>query len=157
MQVAQAVKNEYGMRTVFHHHCAGYVETTQELDTLMTLTDPQLLGLCFDTGHYAFGGGNPVAAVNKYGNQIWHVHFKDYDRRVGERSRKLGWNYFQSVKQGVFCELGKGAVDFAVVLDTLDSQGYKGWVVVEQDVLPGMGTPKICASNNRAYLRQLGL
>lgn len=156
-QVARAVKDEYGMRTVFHHHCAGYVETPQELDTLMSLTDPQLLGLCFDTGHYAFGGGNPVAAVDKYRNRIWHVHFKDYDRRIGEQSHKQGWDYFESVRQGVFCELGKGAVDFAAVLEALDGQSYKGWIVVEQDVLPGMGAPKICASNNRAYLRQLGL
>ncbi|MGV3763433.1 TIM barrel protein [Parapedobacter sp.] len=155
--VAQAVKDEYGMRTVFHHHCAGYVETPQELDRLMALTDPRLLGLCFDTGHYAFGGGNPEAAAAQYGERIWHVHFKDYDPGIGDASRIHGWNYFESVKQGVFCELGKGAVDFGAVLATLDRQGYNGWIVVEQDVLPGMGTPKVCAANNRAYLRQLGL
>lgn len=157
MQVAQAVKDAYGMRTVFHHHCAGYVETPQELDTLMMLTDPQLLGLCFDTGHYAFGGGDPEAAVRQYGERIWHVHFKDYAPRIGEASRIQGWDYFESVKQGVFCELGKGAVDFSSVSAALDSQGYRGWIVVEQDVLPGMGEPKVCANNNRAYLRQLGL
>ncbi len=157
MLVAQAVKDAYGMRTVFHHHCAGYVETPQELDMLMALTDPQLLGLCFDTGHYAFGGGNPEAAVAQYGERIWHVHFKDYDSGIGDASRMHRWDYFESVKQGVFCELGKGAVDFGAVLATLDRQGYTGWIVVEQDVLPGMGTPKVCASNNRAYLRQLGL
>ncbi|MFB2118380.1 TIM barrel protein [Parapedobacter sp. 2B3] len=157
MQVAQAVKDEYGMRTVFHHHCAGYVETPQELDTLMALTDPQLLGLCFDTGHYAFGGGDPALGARQYGTRIWHVHFKDYNPRIGEQSRTRGWDYFESVRQGVFCELGKGAVDFGAVLAALDSQGYNGWMVVEQDVLPGMGTPKICAGNNRAYLKQLGL
>jgi len=157
MQVAQAVKDGYGIRTVFHHHCAGYVETPQELDTLMTLTDPKLLGLCFDTGHYAFGGGSPEVAVAQYGERIWHVHFKDYDSGIGEASGIHGWDYFESVKQGVFCELGKGAVDFAAVLSTLDHHGYNGWIVVEQDVLPGMGAPKECAHNNRVYLRQLGL
>ncbi|WP_262245033.1 TIM barrel protein [Parapedobacter soli] len=157
MQVAQAVKEEYGMRTVFHHHCGGYVETPQELDTLMSLTDPQLLGLCFDTGHYAFGGGNPMAAVNQYGNRIWHVHFKDYAAQVGAASGANEWDYFESVKRGVFCELGKGVVDFGAILATLGADGYNGWIVVEQDVLPGMGAPKICANNNRAYLRQLGL
>ncbi|WP_353126705.1 TIM barrel protein [Parapedobacter pyrenivorans] len=157
MRVARAVKDEYGMRTVFHHHCAGYVETPEELDSLMTLTDPQLLGLCFDTGHYAFGGGEPVAAVKKYGSRIWHMHFKDYDPHIGQLSRKKGWDYFESVKQGVFCELGKGNVDFEGVLNTLGMERYRGWVVVEQDVLPGMGTPKTCAHNNRVYLSQLGL
>lgn len=153
--VANAVKDEYGMRTVFHHHCGGYVETPEELDTLMALTDPRLLGLCFDTGHYAFGGGDPLEAVKKYGSRIWHVHFKDYDPRIGQMSRANGWNYFESVKQGVFCELGKGNVDFAKVLRALGAGGYNGWIVVEQDVLPGMGTPKTCARNNRIYLEQL--
>ena len=157
MQVAQAVRDEYGMRTVFHHHCGGYVETPEELAMLMALTDPRLLGLCFDTGHYAFGGGNPVEAVEQYKDRIWHVHFKDYVPRVGELSRVNQWDYFESVKQGVFCELGKGNVDFKAVLEILNSSGYQGWGVVEQDVLPGMGTPKVCARNNRIYLEQLGV
>ena len=157
MQVAQAVRDEYGMRTVFHHHCGGYVETPEELAMLMALTDPRLLGLCFDTGHYAFGGGNPVEAVEQYKDRIWHVHFKDYDPRVGELSRVNQWDYFESVKQGVFCELGKGNVDFKAVLEILNSSGYQGWGVVEKDVLPGMGTQKVCARNNRIYLEQLGV
>jgi len=156
-QIAQAVKDEYGIRAVFHHHCAGFVETPQELDTLMALTDPKLLGLCFDTGHYAFGGGSPEVAVAQYGERVWHVHFKDYDPGVGAASRLNGWDYFESVKQGVFCELGKGTVDFAALLSLLGHQGYSGWIVVEQDVLPGMGAPKECAYNNRGYLRRLGL
>ena len=42
-KVAKAVKEAYGLRTVFHHHCAGYVETPKEIDTLMALTDPDLV------------------------------------------------------------------------------------------------------------------
>ena len=63
--VAHAVKEKYGMRTVFHHHCAGYVETPMEVAKLMSLTDPSLLGLCLDMGHYAFGGGDPEEALEK--------------------------------------------------------------------------------------------
>lgn len=157
MQVARAVRDKFGMRTVFHHHCAGYVETPAELDMLMKLTDPKLLGLCFDTGHYALGGGDPENAVKKYNNRIWHVHFKDYDPNIAQLSRAYQWNYFDLVKQGAFCELGKGAVNFGVVLGELNRMRYKGWAVVEQDVLPGMGTPKICARYNRVYLKQLGV
>jgi inosose dehydratase len=32
-----------------------------------------------------------------------------------------------------------------------------GWIVVEQDVLPGMGTPKESAQRNREYLKSIGL
>ena len=59
-RIAQLVRDETGLRTVFHHHCAGYVETPAEVDTLMQRTDPNLVGLCFDTGHYRFGGGEPL-------------------------------------------------------------------------------------------------
>jgi inosose dehydratase len=61
------------------------------------------------------------------------------------------------VGHGVFCELGRGDVDFPGVLKALEDIGYTGWIVVEQDVLPGMGIPKESAQRNREYLRSIGL
>lgn len=145
------------MRTVFHHHCAGYVETPEEIDKLMQHTDPSLVGLCLDMGHYAFGGGDPLNALRKYYDRIWHVHFKDYSNEVGEVAQKNQYDYFESVRNGVFCELGKGSVDFKSIVAELRHRNYEGWIVVEQDVLPGMGNPKQCAKANREYLKSLGL
>ncbi|WP_421812751.1 TIM barrel protein [Flagellimonas sp.] len=156
-QIASAVKNAFGIRTVFHHHCAGYVETPQEIDTLMELTDPDLVGLCLDMGHYAFGGGDPINALEKYRDRIWHVHFKDYDSKAAQRSRKAQGDYFDALKRGVFCELGKGVIDFKAIVDLLCRTGYDDWIVVEQDILPGMGNPKACAKSNRDYIITLGL
>lgn len=156
-QVARAVREETGLRTVFHHHAAGYVETPEEVDRVLSLTDPELLGLCLDTGHYQFGGGDPAAAIGRYGSRIWHVHFKDFDPAVAAQAEQEGWDYFAALHHGVFCELGRGAVDFPAVIAALQEQGYGGWIVVEQDVLPGLGTPKESASRNRAYLRSLQL
>ncbi|MFW6096995.1 MAG: TIM barrel protein [Chloroflexota bacterium] len=156
-RIARAVRRETGLRTVFHHHGAGYVETAQELERLMSLTDPDVLGLCLDTGHLRFGGGDPLAAIEQYAPRIWHVHFKDFDPQVAERARRDEWDYFEQVRHGVFCELGQGDVDFPAVVDALKRVGYEGWIVVEQDVLPGLGTPKESAARNRAYLHQLGL
>jgi inosose dehydratase len=157
-KIAQTVKDKYGMRTVFHHHCGGYIETPAEIDALMNATNPVLVGLCFDTGHYRFGGGkNPVDVLEKYWDRIWHVHFKDFSPGVAKQSKQNNWDYFESVKNGVFCELGKGDVDFLAVKKFLNSKNYNGWVIVEQDVLPGMGNPKQCAKNNRTYLQSIGL
>ncbi len=156
-KVAKAVKDKYGMRTVFHHHCAGFVETPAEVEKLLSLTDPSLLGLCLDMGHFAFGGGDPVAALKKYYDRIWHVHFKDFDPKVGQAARENNYDYFKSVEEGVFCELGKGSVDFQSIVKILEEKRYDGWIVVEQDVLPGMGSPKKCAANNRQYIKSLGL
>jgi inosose dehydratase len=156
-RIARRVREETGLRTVFHHHCAGYVETPQEVERLMSLTDPSLIGLCLDTGHYRFGGGDPVAAALKHGDRIWHLHFKDCDPEVAARSRAQGWDYFRSVREGVFCELGRGDVDFPGVVAELQRQRYDGWIVVEQDVLPGMGDPKASAQRNHDYLRSIGV
>jgi inosose dehydratase len=156
-KVAHEVKKAFGLRTVFHHHCAGYVETPGEVERLMELTDPGLLGLCLDMGHYAFGGGDPLEALIEYEERIWHVHFKDFDPEVGARAAKEQFDYFRAVKEGVFCELGKGNVDFQSIVNVLNERGYGGWIVVEQDVLPGMGTPMKCANNNREFIRGLGL
>lgn len=155
--VASEVKAKTGLRTVFHHHCAGYVETPSEIDQLMALTDSSLLGLVLDMGHYKFGGGDPLAALVKHQSRIWHIHFKDCQAEIATQSRKEGWDYLKSVGSGVFCELGKGAVDFPAIVSELNKHNYDGWIVVEQDVLPGMGNPKVCARQNREYIQSLGL
>jgi inosose dehydratase len=156
-KVAGAVKKETGLRTVFHHHCAGYVERPDEVDRLMEFTDPSLLGLCLDTGHYRFGGGDPIAGLRAHKDRIWHVHFKDCHPGIAERSRAEKWDYFTSVQKGIFCELGKGEVDFPLIKSELEKIGYDGWIVVEQDVLPGMGMPRESAQRNRDYLTSIGL
>lgn len=156
-RIAQQVLQQTGLRTVFHHHCAGFIETPEEVDQLLERTDPALLGLCFDTGHYAFGGGDPLDGLRRHASRIWHVHFKDHDPQVHTRSKQEGWDYFQSVRHGVFCELGQGDVNFAAIVTELRAMDYQGWIVVEQDVLPGMGTPKESAQRNRDYLAKIGL
>jgi inosose dehydratase len=156
-RVARAVKRETGLRTVFHHHIGTWIETPSETSKLLELTDPSVMGLCFDTGHYSFAGGDPLEGLERHKDRIWHVHFKDHDPKIATQSRVEGWTGVQSVEHGVFCELGHGNVNFPVVKAKLESWGYDGWIVVEQDVLPGMGNPKESARRNREYLRGIGL
>jgi len=53
--------------------------------------------------------------------------------------------------------LGKGDVPFDAIKSFLMQKEYQGWIVVEQDVLPGMGSPKDCAQHNREFLKEIGL
>ncbi len=157
--IAKAVFEETGLRTVIHHHCAGYVETPTEIATLLELTSPERLGLVFDTGHYYYGTGSEdvdlVAALNRFKDRIWYIHLKDIEPEIARRSRAEEWDYFTSLRHGVFCELGKGRVDFPALVKWLSAQDYKGYALVEQDVLPGMGTPKESAQRNREYVRSI--
>lgn len=155
--VARHVMDETGLRTVFHHHIGTWIETPAETQRLMQMTDPTILGLCFDTGHWSFAGGDPVTGVHQHADRIWHVHFKDHDSEVARQSREQGWDGPTSVGHGIFCELGKGDVDFPAVRAALDEIGYSGWIVVEQDILPGMGTPFESARRNREYLTSIDL
>lgn len=160
--VARAAFDLTGLQTAFHSHCAGFVETPDETARLLDLTNPEVVGLVLDTGHYTFGSGvndprGALAGLERFGDRVLHVHYKDCDPVVADRSRAEGWAYFKAIGEGVFCELGHGCVDFPAVTDWLRKRQYAGWIVVEQDVLPGLGSPKASAGRSRAYLAGLGL
>jgi len=156
-RVAGAVRDETGLRSVFHPHGGGYVETVPEIDALMSRTDPSLLGLCLDTGHIMYGGGDPLDVLERHAGRVWHVHFKDYDSTVASDARRRELGYLATVRAQVFCELGAGAVDFAAIVAALRRHQYGGWIVVEQDVFPGQGTPVESARRNRQFLRSIGI
>ena len=155
--VANAVLSETGLKTVFHHHCAGFVETHDEIAALLELTDPKSFGLVFDTGHYTYGSGgaDAVEALEAFRDRIWYIHLKDCQPQVAAQARANGWDYFEALRRGVFCELGVGSVDFPRLLRRLAEWDYKGYMLVEQDVLPGMGSPKESARRNREYLASI--
>ncbi len=161
-KVALAVREATGLPVGFHHHCAGYVETPGEIETLLCRTSSELLGLVFDTGHYAFGAGDRDGSLTRAGiecfaDRIAHMHYKDCAPDIAERAAAEGWDYFKAVGEGVFCELGNGCVDFAWTTKWLHERNYNGFITVEQDVLPGMGAPRESARRNREYLKALGL
>ncbi len=161
-RIGGAVTNETGLKTVFHHHCAGYIETPDEIERFLALTDPDLIGLVFDTGHYLYGSGANDAgvvtdALTRWRDRIHYVHFKDLEPTLATTARQEGWDYKTAIGRGVFCELGRGCIDFTQVVDTLGTLAYEGWITVEQDMLPGLGTPQESAARSREYLRGLGL
>lgn len=155
--VARQVLEKTGLISVFHHHCAGYIETQNEIESLLKLTDHELVSLCFDTGHYEFGGGNALQGLKLFSDRIQHIHFKDFDKNIYSDILKNDLDYFDSVRKGVFCELGNGSIPFQHIYHELMNQNYDGWIVVEQDVLPGMGSPKESALRNREFLKSIGI
>jgi inosose dehydratase len=143
----------FHLRCVFHHHVGSYIESPAEVSRLMETSG---IGLCLDTGHYVYGGGDPVEAVKALGRRIEYVHLKDVDSARLQRARRDKLNFLDGVRAGVFCPLGAGCVRFPDLLRELRGSGYDGWMVVEQDVDASGGnteTPLECARASREYLR----
>ena len=154
------VCRELGLGAVFHHHAGTFVETPKEIARLCASTDADLLGLCLDTGHYFFGGGDPVDAVRLYGKRIRHLHLKDVQFPVLEAARRDGVGFLAAVRRGVFCELGEGGIALKKVIQDLTAAGYSGWAIVEQDVDTRSSDvkPFESACRSREYLRsQIGI
>ena len=145
----------HGLATSFHPHAATYVETPAEIDALLARADPTLLGLCLDTGHVVYGGGDPVELVRRHAGRISHVHLKDVRRPVLDRIRATVGSFADAVASGVFAPLGAGDVDLADTIGAL-GQSYGGWFVVEQDRVVAAGdTSDVSRSDAARSIRYL--
>jgi inosose dehydratase len=149
----------HGVHVVFHPHAGTYVETPAELDALMTASPADAVALCLDTGHIAYGGGDPVETAARYGERVKHVHVKDVSASLLARARAEGMAFQDAVGHGVFVPLGEGIVDFPALAAHLERDVYDGWWVVEQDIRRGAPWPKqdplANARESAAYLTRL--
>ena len=153
--------HERGFRASFHPHAGTYIETPREVDALLEHMDTSLLGLCFDTGHSAFGGGDPLALLRQASELVNHVHFKDVDLEIQARLHREGKGLEEAWAAGVFCELGTGGAHVEECLQHILASGYEGWIVVEQDrvLAPGVPFDRVleAAEHNRKWLRERGV
>jgi inosose dehydratase len=148
-----------GHSFAWHPHAATYVETPAEVERLAAISDPMLVGFCLDVGHYIVGGGDPVAALGRYGERVTHIHLKDVDPGVLDRIRRGAIPDFEAaIRERLFTELGNGCLDLGGVLAALAARDYAGWLMVEQD--SSWGPPSESAAIGRrvlaAELRRLG-
>lgn len=142
----------HGVRAHFHNHVGSHVETPDEVERLLAELTGDLVDICFDGGHYAYGGGDPIAFVRQHRHRIGYVHLKDVDPVVLQSARDRKLSFIEALREYVFCEFGQGMVDIAGMVKSLRDGGYSGWLVVEQDTTPRDSTAS--ARANRAYLRE---
>ena len=152
---ARQVYQEYGMKSAVHPHVGGYLETEFEIDAVLQRTNPEIVGLCFDMAHIAYGGGDPVAVLDRWRDRTWYIHIKECDNEARDDVLARKGDYFDGVASGVFPQLGKGTIDWQGISRILNEIDYQGWGTVEQDILLGKGVDALaCAKNNRAFLRE---
>jgi inosose dehydratase len=124
-----------GVEAALHPHIGTMIENGDEVRRVL---DGSRVALCVDTGHLAAAGTDPATVVAAAPERVKHVHLKDVDAAMAARVADASLPFGDAVRQGMFRPLGQGDVDIAGIVASLESAGYDGWYVLEQDVmLPG--------------------
>lgn len=145
-----------GMKLCFHPHVGTGIETAEEIDKLMDMTDETLVYLLFDTGHTTVCDCNPPAVLKKYLAQgrVGHIHVKDVRKEIFDQVKSGDQSFLWGVKNGMFTVPGDGSmVDWDDILETIKNSDYEGWVVVEAEQDPAKADPLEYAQMARAFMR----
>ena len=148
------IAKDRGFKLCFHHHMGTVVQTSEEIDRMMKNTDPELVFLCYDTGHFTFAGEDPLTMLKKYVDRVGHVHLKDMRLDVVEEARRNNWSFLQAVRNGAFTVPGDGGVDFDPIFQLLAQGGYTGWLLVEAEQDPAKAEPLEYAIKGRKYIKE---
>ncbi len=149
-----AIAKDYGFTLTYHHHAGTAVETIEEVDRFLEMTDPDLVYLLYDTGHFYFVGEDPLEAVKKYIGRIRHVHLKDVRGDVLSDVKKEKKSFLDGVRAGVFTVPGDGDIDIEPIFDVLGENNYGGWMVVEAEQDPAKANPFEYALKARRYIKE---
>lgn len=155
LNAAGAIAKEYGLKLTYHHHGGTVIESPEEIDRLMELTDPSLVYLLFDTGHAYYGGADPLSVLRKHYDRIAYVHLKDIRQKVLEQSRAERADFVTCIRKGVFTVPGDGCLDFRPLIEELVRREYKGWAMLEGEQDPAEHPAFEYAKHSLAYLNSL--
>ena len=147
---------DLGMKFGVHPHLGSALQTKQDTETIMEMTDPKLVNLIVDTGHTTMSGMDPVQLTRTYLHRIIEYHIKDVaPENKGGFKGELKEPYNTTADNRIFFELGKGGVDFPGIKKILDENSWKGWWTVELDRTGS--TAKESCTIAKKYLENLGL
>ena len=129
---------EYGLNQVLHSHVQTVVETKADIEMVYSGCD---VSFCLDTGHMAIGGQDPVEFAREAFDRVGHVHLKDVNLALVPPVLAREKTLMAATQEGLFTPLGQGDVDISGVVEALESRGYRGWYVIEQDTALTDGLP----------------
>ncbi len=154
-RAADICGQEFELQVVFRNQLGSHVETTAELDRLLSLTDPTSLMLAVDVGYLFYLGSDPRDFIRDRIERVAYVILKDVDADLRDRHLAQGGAPPAFARLGGFPELGGGHVDLEGILEILRDGDYDGWLVVDQDLT--LRDPAASAQISRECLVHLGL
>ena len=102
-----------GLKLSYHNHDWEIENNCKGLYEIAENSKPENLSFVLDVGWVTKGGADPIDVINKLGDRVSNLHFKEFS------------------KEGTFTEVGKGVVNFKGVADLVKDRDM--WVIAEQD------------------------
>jgi inosose dehydratase len=137
---------DLGVSLGYHNHMGSLGERPEEVEQILEAADPRYAKLELDVAHYFQGGGDPAKAIAKYSDRLLFLHIKDVERLSENTDAKRPYR---------FVELGRGKVDLPAVFNRLQKVSFRGWAIVELDVVPDKTrTPKESGAISKKYLEE---
>ncbi|MCA0753451.1 myo-inosose-2 dehydratase [Paenibacillus sp. N4] len=155
LNAAGKIALEYGLKLTYHHHGGTVIESPEEIDKLMALTDPESVFLLFDSGHALYGGAEPAELLRKHYNRVAYIHLKDVRVNRLEEAKASGADFVTCIRNGVFTVPGDGNIDFRPILNELLARKYDGWALLEGEQDPGEHPAREYAEKAIEYLSSL--
>ncbi|QDY76829.1 sugar phosphate isomerase/epimerase family protein [Streptomyces qinzhouensis] len=157
-RLGREVRERYGLEIVVHPHADTHIDGAENVARFLDATDPGLVSLCLDTGHYAYCGGDSVKLIETYGERIGYLHLKQVDPEVLAGVVAEGVPFGPAVARGVMCEPPGGVPALEPVLAAAQALGIELFAIVEQDMYPcPPEKPFPIAERTRRFLRSCGV
>jgi sugar phosphate isomerase/epimerase len=115
-----------GFYAGLHNHMGQIVQTPDEVDRCMALTDPMLFSFSPDTAHLHLAGCDVVKTMEKHKQRLMLADYKDAKRIPTPKPDDF-------LRESIF-DLGDGDIDFPGCHRVLKSISFKGWLIVDLDI-----------------------
>lgn len=157
-ELGRRLLEEFGLHQQFHSHAESPVGTHEEVVRLLHGTDPQLMNLCLDTGHFAYYLGDSLRLIQEYPDRIGYLHLKQVDPVLLADVLKNDVPFAEAVQRGIMCEPPRGVPTMAPILDAATEINPEMFAIVEQDLYPvaDFGVPLPIATRTLTHLTSCG-
>lgn len=156
-RLGREVLDRFGLSIVVHPHADTHIDSEENVSRFLDATDPALVSLCLDTGHYAYCGGDSVKLIETYGERIGYLHLKQVDPEILADVVAGGVPFGPAVGRGVMCEPPAGVPALGPVLTAAQDLDVDLFAIVEQDMYPcPPDKPYPIAERTRRFLRSCG-
>jgi inosose dehydratase len=152
-RLGQAVADEFGLTLQFHPHADTHITLVSDVLRFLEDTDPRRVGLCLDTGHIGYAGGDSLDIIAKYPARIGYLHLKQVDPAVRATVAARDLPFGAAVAAGVMVEPPLGLPEYPPILAAVHDIGADVFAIVEQDLYPcAADVPRPIAQRTRDYL-----